>query len=304
MTDSAKFSRLVQRLHPAHRLIRAWQLTGGVSAQITALEVAPSDGTTQKMIVRQHGEGDLRDNPNIAADEFKLLSILQAAGINAPEPYYLEASGDIFGTPCIVIEFIDGATEFSPPNLPDFVAQMAAALAQIHAVPAGADLAFLPRQSDRYRHKIAHPPAVLDDSLDEGRIRAMLAKMPSLPALNPSVLLHGDYWAGNLLWRAGKLAGVIDWEDAVTGDPLSDLGNARMEIFWTFGAEAMQQFTDHYRSLMPTLNLKHLPEYELFAALRPAGRLSTWFPDPAEERHMRERHHAFVAQAFARLPRW
>ena len=60
---------------------------------------------------------------------------------------------------------------------------------------------------------------------------------------NPAVLLHGDFWPGDVLWQAGRLTAVLDWEDAQVGDPLADVGNTRLEFLWAFGREAMQQFT-------------------------------------------------------------
>src|SRR5437660_10983245 len=107
------FERLVQQLEPGSRLVRAWALTGGVSAQVTALEIERPDGQTKKMIVRRHGEVDLKHNPHIAEDEFKLLHLLQqSVGLATPTPYYLDQSGEIFSAPYIVIEYIEGNPQF------------------------------------------------------------------------------------------------------------------------------------------------------------------------------------------------
>lgn len=54
-----QFELLVHKMDPRSKLLRAWPLTGGGSAQITALEILRSDGRTDKMIVRRHGERDL-----------------------------------------------------------------------------------------------------------------------------------------------------------------------------------------------------------------------------------------------------
>jgi len=43
---------------------------------------------------------------------------------------------------------------------------------------------------------------------------ALLASWPPAQVSDP-VVLHGDYWPGNVLWRDGRLVGVIDWEEAV-----------------------------------------------------------------------------------------
>ena len=89
--------------------------------------------------------------------------------------------------------------------------------------------------------------------------------------MNPAVLLHGDYWPGNTLWQRGTLVCVIDWEDAVLGDPLADVANARMELTMAFGPTAAADFTDQYRALVPALDLTALPHWDLYAALATRG---------------------------------
>lgn len=281
------FERLIQKLEPQSKLLRIWELKGGISAQVTALEVERPDGQIRKMVLRQHGEIDFKNNPKIAADEFKLLQVLQAAGVAAPKPYYVD--DEIFNTPCIVIEYIEGETDFAPANLTGYISQFAAALSHIHAVDC-ADLSFLPQ------HRYSERPEKLDDSLNEGRIRDALDAVWPLPQRNPQTLLHGDFWPGNCLWRNGQLVAVIDWEDAQLGDPLSDLANARLETLWAFGIDAMLTFTQRYLSLT-SLDLTDLPYWDLCAALEPASRLGDWGLDDITEKRMREQHHWFVNQA-------
>ncbi|MCQ3930158.1 MAG: phosphotransferase family protein [Chloroflexi bacterium] len=292
MLTTEPFERLVQKMDSHSRLVRAWPLTGGVSAQIVAIEMAHADGQTQKMIVRLHGEIDRQQNPQVAADEFKLLQHLKSAGLAVPAPYYLDTSCEIFPIPYLVIEFVEGATDFAPKNLPGYLRQIATHLAQIHQLPA-ADFDFLPRQAD---NKFKQRPAKMDDSIGEGRIRDVLESVWPLTQHNPSVLLHGDFWPGNLLWRGSQVMAIIDWEDARTGDPLADLANSRLEILWAFGVEAMLEFTQIYQSLI-TLDYTNLPYWDLCAALRPAFKIPEWATDEAAEKRMRERHRWFVAQA-------
>jgi len=242
MTDSIDnnaFEGVVQRVNPGSNLLRAWALTGGVSAEVTALEVLLPDGQTQKMIVRRHGVVDLGLNPNIAADEFALLRFLKAVGLAAPESFYLDSSGEIFPTPYLVVEFVEGTPDFAPSNLADFIRQMASALAQIHVLDGlNPALAFLPQQTLILTEKLKQRPTNLDDSLDEGPIRDALEAACPPTATNNIALLHGDFWPGNILWKDGQIAAVIDWEDALLGDPLADLANARLEVLWAFGVEA------------------------------------------------------------------
>jgi aminoglycoside phosphotransferase (APT) family kinase protein len=298
-----QLERVVQKIYPAGKLLRAWELKGGVSAQVTALEIQDLEAGQLKVVLRQHGDADVQQNPHVAADEFRLLQILHSAGLAAPAPHLLDQSSEIFPKPYIVVGYIEGEPAGTSASLNNVTSQLATQLARIHNLDCAKwELSFLPRQEERCARKLKQRPAVLDHSLDEGHIRAVLEAAWPMAPLNPPTLLHGDYWPGNTLWQDGKLAGVIDWEDAAIGDPLADLGNARLEILWAYGLDAMLRFTDHYCSLRP-VDLTHLPYWDLYAALRPASQLSQWALDEATERKMRARHHLFITQAFNRLAR-
>ena len=299
--EDTKFEQVVHKLDPQSKLLRTWELKGGVSARVTALETLRPDGHTQKMIVRQHGEVDLKHNPHVAADEFKLLQLLYSVGLATPAPYHLDQFGEIFSTPYLVIAYIEGKPEFATSNLPDLIFQLATQLSRIHQVDGSKlDVSFLPQQANISAQKLRARPANVDESLDEGLIRDALEAVWPFPQRNTSVLLHGDFWPGNILWRDGQLVAVIDWEDAALGDPLADVANSRLEILWAFGIDAMQSFTHQYQS-MTTIDFTHLPYWDLCAALRPVAQLAQWGLDDTTERTMRERHRWFITQAFEKL---
>ncbi len=64
MNGNTPFEQIIQKIDPQSKLLRAWKLKGGVSAQVTAFELARSDGQNQKLIVRQHGPAELKHNPH------------------------------------------------------------------------------------------------------------------------------------------------------------------------------------------------------------------------------------------------
>ncbi len=299
--EGDKFEQLVQKIDPESRLLRTWEMKGGVSAQVTALEIRRPDGLTQRMVVRQHGDADLKQNPNVAADEFKLLQILESAGLAAPTPLYLDQSGELFSRPYIVLQYIEGKPEFAPSNLADLILQLATHLFRIHDIDcSNLDLSFLPKQEKIYTDRLRERPAEVDESLDRGRIREALESVWPLPQINASVLLHGDFWPGNVLWKDGQLVAVIDWEDAQVGDPLADLANSRLEILWAFGVEAMHSFTRSYAS-MTKIDFTNLPYWDLSAALRHALNSAEWATYDINEKTMREGHSLFITQAFEKL---
>lgn len=295
------YTQLIQKIEPQAKLLRIWNLRGGVSAQTTALEFE-LQGHRKKVVVRQYGEANLKSNSHIAKDELRLLNMLQVAKIPAPKPYFADESGKVLPTPYIVIEFIEGRSLNEPASLLNCVREMGAILAKIHSSKfSEGDLSFLPNQEQVVAEQIAKRPTKLDDALSERRIRDALDQMWPPVQENKSVLLHGDFWPGNIMWTNDQIVAVIDWEDAGFGDPLSDFANARLEILMFFGIEAMKEFTRHYRSSMVALQYTNLPYWDLCAALRPAGRMSGFGLDRDTLKNFRDRHKLFVDRALDRV---
>jgi aminoglycoside phosphotransferase (APT) family kinase protein len=175
----------------------------------------------------------------------------------------------------------------------------AEALARTHRInPNDVDVDHLPDQMALLNDKISQRPDELDDSLREGEIRAALeASRPDLTT-NPTTFLHGDYWPNNTMWLDSELSAIIDWEDALIGDALQDVANARMELMMEIGPRAMEMFTEAYVRLAPDLDYGKLAFWDLYVALKPMGRIAVWAEhDDVREEMLRAGHWAFVQQA-------
>lgn len=184
------------------------------------------------MIVRQHGAVDLKHNPQIAAGEFKLLQLLQSAGMATPKPYHLDQSGEIFSTPYIVIEYIEGKPEFAPSDVTVFIFQLANTLTKIHCIDGlKLDLSFLPKQEEFYTEKLRERPTRVDASLDERQIRDALEAVWPLSQRNTPVLLHGDFWPGD--------SKISQWGLDETTEKTMRAGH-RLFVSKTFGKPSIQ----------------------------------------------------------------
>ncbi len=147
-----------------------------------------------------------------------------AAAVSAQVPEVVAAleSADgatvqvIGGRPCSVWPFIAGkAADRADP------AQRAAAaelLARLHAALAGAVLGERPA-----------PAVPLGDGTDlaDLSLDAWLARFGRAHPARQA--LHGDYYPGNVLAEGGQLAAVLDWDEASTGPPESELAAAAWE---------------------------------------------------------------------------
>ncbi|GGK42749.1 hypothetical protein GCM10008955_40660 [Deinococcus malanensis] len=243
--------------------------------------------------MRQYGRIDSTRNPHVARDEFRLLELLRTAGLAVPEPMAFDDTASVVPAHILVTGFVQGTTEIKRPDVPRAVADLAAFLLEVHQrVQRTTATTFLPRKVN-----LSEWPGTPDDTLSESMIRRVLdPHWP--PPLNDPCIVHGDVGPGNLLWRGNQLAAVIDWEDAGISDPLLDVGNARLELLFAFGSEVMDIFTEAYR-VRSERDFSALPLWDLYAALRPAGRLHTWGLQPEAEQRMRTRHRSFVEQAHA-----
>jgi aminoglycoside phosphotransferase (APT) family kinase protein len=310
---------IARRIEPQATLLRAWPLHGGVSAQVIAFEIERPHSETRTFVLRVHGAVDRTQNPHVAEHEYRVLQVVHEAGLPVPAPVYLDPSGDVLSLPYLVIEYVDGAPAHKTADPVSLVLQMAAYLARLHAIrDAETDLGFLRRIQDGVEGSLRHPPEKMDEALREGRIRETLAAVWPLPQRNAPSLLHGDYWPGNVLWKdpptasdtsaavassdTWGISSVIDWEDAAVGDPLADVANARLELLWAFGDDAMRRFTQHYVS-QTDVDTSHLPYWDLYAALRPLGGMAGWGLEDAVLREMRLRHLSFTAHAFESIER-
>jgi aminoglycoside phosphotransferase (APT) family kinase protein len=294
--------RLVTTLFPGSTLLDLWRLTGGVSAQTSVIEIQHVDGTRRRLVLRSHGENDLQRDPDIAQHEFELLQVLSQHGIPVAPPVFVDKTGDLYGQPVIVVEFVEGETRTSADPVPSdqSIQEMAYWLARIHRLDLTAfDLSFLIARDYRSEDRLARKP---DDSGLVEVIRSALLDAGPEPSGNSPALLHGDYWPGNLLWNGDQIVAIIDWEDALIDDPIIDLARTRLELFCAYGEGPCEQFTSRYLEYNP-LNIDALARWDLNASLDFARAFTKWRLPSDQELAMKQSLERFVARAIERLKR-
>ena len=111
--------------------------------------------------------------------------------------------------------------------------------------------------------------------------------MSPLPYEGAPVLLHGDFWPQNLIWRDGRIAAILDWEDAALGDPLSDLACALLELKYLFDDVLVAGFLAAYGRHAP-IDRQRLALWQVYVASAAQHYMGDWSLEPSREAHMRQ----------------
>jgi aminoglycoside phosphotransferase (APT) family kinase protein len=183
---------------------------------------------------------ELTDADYDARREASVLALLAPAGVAAPRLLAADVDGAVCDVPALLVTRVHGEP---PRGLPD-VAQLAGALAAIHAVP-GAREAIPPYRP--YVRSWEPPPQVRGRRVWERAFEEMRAESRS-PSSAPACLIHRDYHPANTLWTGGRLTAVVDWTNASYGPPEVDVGHMRWNLAVDHGPDAADAFLAAWRS--------------------------------------------------------
>ena len=199
--DTIQLTTYLKNVMPQSELIAVQAMQGGVSCITHRLQLLTPDQHTRHLVLRRYR----RHASSIAAQEFRLLQQLHALNIKSPQPLHLDQSGSVFPEPLIIMEYIDGVLDLAPDDLASYITQYAQQLTHIHRVdPTAHGLAFLPSAAMVCPElQQNEQPYALSDTATMRKL--LTTHQPNHP--NRSMLLHGDFWVGNMLWRDETLVG-------------------------------------------------------------------------------------------------
>jgi len=183
--------------------------------------------------------------------EFEILRLVESAGIPAPRPILLDATGEFCGVPAMVMSYLPGRPPFPTKNIARWTDGLARVLLSVHAVtPEWFDLSWLGvRLGDGMRGTIA-------EWRDEAQTDPLAAEMHSvLDAeldridFSAPTLVHDDYWSGNTVAYHGRIIGIVDWTTAEVGDPRTDVSECRIDLVLSHGIDVADALHHDYERL-------------------------------------------------------
>jgi aminoglycoside phosphotransferase (APT) family kinase protein len=223
---------MAEALEPGGRVVRVQPLRGGVINSVHAVDVRKADGARRRFVLKRYPL-----SVDDAKREWAALRLARRAPVAVPEPLLLAEAGEWFEDAALVITFLPGRIRIpiDPGRLP---VRLGEALAAIHASDVGG---YEPVGMDRFWYgswKGSDP--FLSD------VYAAVESRLSRIDLGAPALLHCDFWVGNVLWRGGRVSGVVDWSNDCVGPRGRDVGYARVDIELIWGWEAVRRFTHAY----------------------------------------------------------
>ena len=264
------------------------RLEGGQHADTWRVDTVSPELT---VVVRQFPVGD-----SAGACEQQVLQALDGLGGLAPVALGGDPDGRWSASPTSLISWFDSQADITPTDPENWAAQLGHALATVHAVPSGrlAALSSVFERRSGSQSVLAGPLAT--------RIRSGWR----LITASAEVLTHSDYWSGNVVWRDGKLTGIVDWSGGVRGPRGFDVGWCRLDLVLLFDERIADVFLVAYEDGIAR-TLDEVALWDGWAIARSHDTVESWTPNYAPlgradltGHELRRRHSRWTARVLER----
>ena len=227
-------------LNVSVRGVRAYK--GGSSSAIHAIRVDGA-GRPATVVLRRYVVERLNlEEPDLAQREAEVLGLLERCSVPTPELLACDPTGLDAGDPSVLMSRIGGRVDWSPSELDRWLYRLAEVLPSIHEAPITVGVQdFVPYEPESWE-----PPRWLRDK----RLWARALDVFHGPRLDPDrVFIHRDYHPGNVLWRGGRVSGVVDWQAASLGPRAADVWHCRANLLGRFGLDVADRFLHAWESI-------------------------------------------------------
>lgn len=219
--------------------------------------------------------------------DYHLSRHLRTHGVPVPEVFFLHT--DDHGTDFTIARFIEADDSTLP------AAELGRLIRAIHDIPVpGLDLVCMGSFSnadevlaDRITQRLERLAAITDLGADIPDIKAALAADPADSL--PHRILHMDLRPENILARSGRPVAILDWGNALAGDPALDL--ARAAEYGSLTPAVLDAYGDP-GTFMMTPETPRQAVYRLDTAVMLAHVFREGAPDPTRARHYTDRARA------------
>ena len=217
------------------------RLTGGITSSVHRLAVETRGGTRTQVVLRCWMPAPSRDPDDAARlieHECRVLRGLQASDLPAPRVLAADPTGEHAGAPALLMTRMPGRLDLMPSDPRAWLRQMVGMAVRIHDL----DVHAAP-----YEWEAADVPTPGWTSTRAAWRAARVVALAPPPA-HETRFAHGDYQHFNILWRRGRVSGVVDWAGAFRGPADVDVAHCRLNLAVLYSAELAAEFLDAYEA--------------------------------------------------------
>ncbi len=205
----------------------------GFGYSFTLVRSDPAAKPAGKLVLRVAPEGVRIAGPADVVRQAKIMESLADTEVPVPPILWYGDEPEFFGLPYFVDGFVEGFKLADMPDIPaheykDLARKGVRVLAALHRVDCNArryawgDPQPLSVEMDRLDHLLHRP--TLDPKVVARAPELRERLLRTLPETPRPGCVHGDFQWANVLFHNGRVSAVIDWEIALHGPTLLDVG--------------------------------------------------------------------------------
>lgn len=283
------------------RVVSVAVLPGATSSLMHAIEVESEDGLRNLVLRRFANEEWVKEEPDIAAHEAMSLTRATLAELPAPKLVAVDADGSLCGMPATLVTRLVGKVVLEPTDWRVWLRGLAETVAQIHRV----DASEFPWSYRRY-----NSGEVLTVPTWSERPKAWKQAIEIVGRgrhTYKECFIHRDYHPCNVIWRNGRVSGVVDWVNACRGPPGIDVAWCRHDLAVLHGVAVADEFLSAYVAAAAD-DFEYDPYWDLMSVVEllpgPPSIYEGWRASGAthlSEALVRERNDQYVVSVIARF---
>ena len=248
----------------------------------------------QQYVMRRKPAGELLKSAHAVDREYRVMTALADTDVPVPKTYALCTDDEVIGTWFYIMECLDGRViwdsdggEYSPQERARFWDSANDVLARLHKVDCravglddfGKQGEYITRQIKRWvgQYEVTK---TIDNPYMDHLIEYLPANIPA-EDVTACTIVHGDPKINNMMMHAekGEVIGILDWELATLGNPISDfayqcmsyrdsLRNANLK---ELGIPSEQEYVEAYCRRTNRSGVEHWDYYIAFNMFRLAA---------------------------------
>lgn len=219
------------------------RLPGSTSSDVYSLSLS-NQGNIQEYVLRQFTNRSwLEEEPDLAKHEAESLRMASKTRTNSPAIIAYDETGSECGIPSVLMTKVEGEVDLMPGiKMGGWIDDLAKTLAAIHTVEA-AEFAW-----NYFSYNDIKTISIPKWSSQPERWKKLLEIVRGQRPETKICFIHRDYHPTNVLWKNGKISGVVDWVNACRGPAGIDVGHCRLNLARLYGIAFADAFLTAYQT--------------------------------------------------------